>query len=193
MIERDAAIAEILSAATVADGAIFVGNGNNARATAVLGDHRRVFYMLGSMGLCASIAVGYACTSELPTVVIEGDGNLLMGLNMLPAVARCAPPHFAHVVLDNGLYETTGGQRTLADRVDFAQVALASSYQSAISVDTLDELARAVRLALEGGGPALIAVSTKRAVRPRHPRVPLTPPMIRARFEGWNASHRGRS
>lgn len=187
MIPRDAAISRCLEEARRIEAAVFVGNGNNARAVAALDDAPGVFYMLGSMGLCASIAVGYAKAKGIPTLAIEGDGNALMGSSMMSAVARCAPPRFGHIVLDNGLYESTGGQRTLADTVDFASLALANSYEDATVAATLDRLRSAIHTALSGGGPMLIHVPTAPAAAAKYPRVPLSPQQIRTRFQGWSA------
>jgi phosphonopyruvate decarboxylase len=181
MIDRDLAIDRVLGEAKLAGAAVFVGNGNNARVAYSLGDGPEIFYMLGSMGNCPAVAAGFSAHLDAPIVCIEGDGNALMGISALPAVARCASENFAHVILDNGLYETTGGQRTLAEGVDFVAVALACGYQRADTVVNTADLVARIRTALHGNGPYLAHVRTLPA-KSHHPRVPLSPLAIGKRF-----------
>ena len=43
-------------------------------------------------------------------------------------------------MLNNGAHESVGGMPTVANDIDFASVAKACGYKSAVCVDTLDEL-----------------------------------------------------
>jgi phosphonopyruvate decarboxylase/sulfopyruvate decarboxylase subunit beta len=141
------------------------------------------FYMLGSMGLAASIALGAALARpDRRLVVLDGDGNLLMGLGVLPMVGRWRPRHFLHVVLDNGTYGATGSQETVSAACDFAATALANGYDRATSVDREEELRAVVRDWRELAGPSLLHVR----VSPEEPgpgrRVDIAPPTIARRF-----------
>ena len=63
------------------------------------------FYMLGSMGLTSAIAHGIMLNSrKRPIVIVRGNGDKVM----------CPTNWSPHVeyVLDNGIYESTGGQDT---------------------------------------------------------------------------------
>jgi phosphonopyruvate decarboxylase len=70
-------------------------------------DRPRIFYMQGSMGHAAAIALGY-CTarSDANVVVIDGDGALLMHLGILSTIGAAAPRGLTHVVA-----ETAGTHR----------------------------------------------------------------------------------
>ena len=59
-------------------------------------------------------------------------------------------------MLDNGVHDSTGGQPTVSNSVDFAGVALACGYRHAVSCATLDQFASAYRRAAAGPKPALI-------------------------------------
>lgn len=186
-IARDDVLQTVTAVADSLDAFIFVGNGNNARALSSLADRSRNFYMVGSMSLGPSLAAGFAARSGRPVVVIEGDGNALMGLSGFPVAARAvkgkAP--FVHVVLDNKVYETTGAQQTLSQDVDFVQAAQGAGYQSARRVSNLEELRAVVRSALEEGTSTFVYVETARDTQPQHPRVPFHPREIRARFTAF--------
>ena len=76
-----------------------------------LSDSARDFhYLPSSMGQGVSLGLGL-CLSRfgLGAIVLTGDGSLLMNLGCLVTVAQYRVP-LAIVLLDNGLYEVTGGQ-----------------------------------------------------------------------------------
>ena len=61
----------------------------------------------------------------LPVAVLVGDGGLLMNLGCLVTVAQFTLP-LRILLIDNGLYEVTGGQPVAnARRTDFASIARA--------------------------------------------------------------------
>ena len=81
-------------------------------------------YIPSSMGQGISLGLGLALAKPYRgVIVIMGDGSLLMSLGSLVTVANHPAP--LHVVLlDNGLYEVTGGQPVAgAGKTDFAGLA----------------------------------------------------------------------
>ena len=116
------------------------------------------FYMLGSMGLAVPIALGVALAQpQRKVIALEGDGSLLMQLGCLGTVAARAQKNLAIVIMDNGAYQITGGQKTVTDQcVDLVAVAKASGLaQSAWAADesAFEEL---ISLSLKEDGPWLI-------------------------------------
>src|SRR5262249_3415694 len=85
---------------------------------------------------------------DVRVIVIDGDGSLLMNLGSLATIGLFQPPNLVLVVMDNGEYATTGGQRTpTADGADLAAAARALRIESAVTVRTEEELiARLARL-----------------------------------------------
>lgn len=129
-------------------------------ASALPGGGRRQpnFYMLGSMGLAVPIALGVAIAQPARKVIsLEGDGSILMELGSLATVGARAPKNLAIVILDNGAYQITGGQRTLLDQgADIVAIARGAGIaQSAWAADesAFEEL---IGLALREDGPWLI-------------------------------------
>ena len=99
------------------------------------------FYMLGSMGLAVPIALGVALAQPRRGVVaLEGDGSLLMMAGCLATVGTRQPENLVIIVMDNGCYAITGGQKTATSAgTDLAAVAaamgIASSHRAADEAD----------------------------------------------------------
>jgi thiamine pyrophosphate-dependent acetolactate synthase large subunit-like protein len=124
MLERRAAVARLLQGR--GELAVVSGLGSSTYDVAAAGDDPRNFYLWGAMGGAALIGLGLALAQpERPVAVITGDGEMLMGMGGLATIALQAPPNLTIVVLDNGLYEETGGQAshtgTVADLVAVAR------------------------------------------------------------------------
>jgi phosphonopyruvate decarboxylase len=125
---RYEALQRILARLSERDVALFT-TGMISREAFNIRDRAENFYMLGSMGLLASLGLGLALQAPTRTIwVIEGDGSALMSLGTLPLIASCRPANLVHVVLDNEAYESTGGQPTISAAVDLAAIARAAGY-----------------------------------------------------------------
>ncbi len=97
---------------------IFVfSNGLTTRyAVDLLGLDGPYFYLLHGMGETLSVGIGMASSSSTEIVVVEGDGNALMGLASWPLLQLVKNLHY--YILDNGKHATTGGQQ-IADFSNF--------------------------------------------------------------------------
>ena len=72
------------------------------------------------MGGASGMALGVALNTGAPVVVLDGDGAALMKLGSFATIGAYAPPNLIHIVLDNGVHDSTGGQPTRLGTVDFA-------------------------------------------------------------------------
>src|SRR5438132_1929201 len=78
-------------------------NGYIGRAGCAARDRDEAFYMIGSMGLAASIGLGVALARpERRVLVLDGDGNVLMNAGTLATIAATGPMNLLHVCFDNG-------------------------------------------------------------------------------------------
>ena len=144
-------------------------------------DRPRTFYMLGSMGQVASIALGLAMTRMERVVALDGDGNLLMGFGGLALVGGLRPGNLYHLVLDNGCYATTGGQPALSQDVDLAAVAAGAGYRWARRCLSGEHARGAMEAWLAAPGPALLDLAVDASDADPAPRVPMTPEEMAAR------------
>lgn len=167
------------------DAALVATTGFTGRELFAVADRPGNFYMQGSMGHASSLGLGVALAQpERAVVVLDGDGAALMHLGAMSTIGRQAPANLVHIVLDNGIHESTGGQCTTSDSTSFAQVAAACGYRSAVGCPTLDDVETALRSALTSPGPHLLAVRTlprSGAIPPRATSA-LTAESIRDRF-----------
>ena len=103
--------------------------------------HKYDFLTVGSMGHSSSIALGIALNKPKTRIwCIDGDGAAIMHMGALAVIGSTAPQNLIHIVLNNGAHESVGGMPTVANDIDFASVAKACGYKSAVCVDTLDKL-----------------------------------------------------
>jgi thiamine pyrophosphate-dependent acetolactate synthase large subunit-like protein len=157
-------------------------NGHLSRAVCARRDADGCFYMIGSMGLAASIGLGLALARpERRVLVFDGDGNVLMNPGALASIAAAAPGNLLHVCFDNGAHASTGGQPTLSGRVRLEELARAAGYRSVSRVETRQTLAAAVPAFLAARGPAFLLVRIALGGAPG-PRVPHAPEALTARM-----------
>jgi sulfopyruvate decarboxylase subunit beta len=163
---------------------VVVCNGMIGRELWTIGDRPNHFYMIGSMGLASTIGLGLALKQpEKKVVVLDGDGNVLMNMGALGNVAQLAPPNFFHVVLDNGVHGSTGGQRTVSDAVALEAVAKACGYRNARRVETEAELEDALGGFFEASGPTMLLAKVEPTANQHGiARVEVEPPALAERF-----------
>lgn len=157
-------------------------NGFISRWVCALGDDEANFYMIGSMGLASSIGLGIAMARpEVPVAVLDGDGNVLMNLGALAMTAVAAPEKYRHIVLDNGVYASTGNQPAISASVKLEEIARAAGYRRVARVGRLADVAPALRAQLAERGPTLLLIETQPESGPPAPRIPYTPPEMTVR------------
>ena len=166
----------------LADEPVIHANGHICRESCAVADRPQNFYMLGSMGLAASIGLGVALTRPgRKAVIFDGDGNLLMNLGSLAMAGGLRPKNFVHFVFDNEAYGSTGDQPSLSREVRLDRLATAAGYPWVRAVTDASALEATTREVLDADGPAFVLVKVtpeSRAV----PRIPYSPTDIRDRF-----------
>ncbi|HWE92029.1 MAG TPA: thiamine pyrophosphate-dependent enzyme [Pseudonocardiaceae bacterium] len=145
-------------------------------------------YMTGSMGMAPVIGVGVARHTPRTTIVVDGDGALLMNPAAMLVVRQYLPGNYLHVLLDNGRYESTGGQRTSSSLFDIPDIATAIGYPRCTRLREPAELGALPELVDRPRGPHLVYVR----VGPRQhandrgaPRVVVAPAANFRRFQDW--------
>lgn len=109
-------------------------------------DHSRDFLTVGSMGHASSIALGAALhRPEKRVWCLDGDGALLMHMGALAVIGQSRPQNLIHIVLNNAAHESVGGLPTAAGGVDLPAIAKACGYPRAVTAETPEALAEALR------------------------------------------------
>jgi phosphonopyruvate decarboxylase len=143
------------------DAAIVATTGKTGRELWTLADRRQHFYQVGAMGCASAVGLGVALRTAKRVVVLDGDGAALMKLGNMATVGAAAPPNLVHVLLDNGVHDSTGGQRTSAATVSFADVAIGCGYRSAVSCAQARDFEDALASSGDEDGPHLVHVRIK--------------------------------
>lgn len=168
-----------LIARKAGDALLVCNLGYPARELYAVADRPENFYMLGSMGLASSIGLGLALACPRRRVIaLDGDGSVLMNLGSLSTIACRGPENYLLVILDNGVYGSTGSQPTpVCSRTDLARMASAAGIED---VRTASDTA-----GLEGALGSMVHGVLVVRVEPGNAEVPLiemTPQEIRDRF-----------
>lgn len=166
----------------VGDRPVIVCNGFPSREAFKIKDRPETFYMTGSMGMAAAIGLGVALHKpQKKVVVLDGDGNVLMGLGTLATVGALKPKNFLHVVLDNEVYGSGGNQPSYSRVVRLDQIAKAAGYVNVERVREREDLVYEFKDMLGKEGPSLLLVKVTEQVDDV-PWVPLPPAQIAERF-----------
>jgi len=136
------------------------GIGSPCWDLAAAGDHAMNFYLNGAMGSACAIGLGLALAQpKKRTIVITGDGEVLMSLGIFATIGVAAPKNLAIVILDNQVYLETGAQPThTAHGVDLAAVARDCTVRSSETLWTQAELDAALPRIRRADGPIVAVV-----------------------------------
>jgi len=183
-----AAVLERLVAILPVAAAVVATTGKAGRELFTIADRPQHIYQVGSMGCASAMGLGVALNASRPVIVLDGDGAALMKMGSLATIGAQAPASLVHVVLDNGVHDSTGGQATVSEGVDFADVALACGYASGASCDSVSGVERAVLAALAAPGPHLVHVRIAPGSMAKLGRPTISPPEVARRFREFLAS-----
>ncbi|HCX85794.1 MAG TPA: hypothetical protein DHV14_11790 [Micrococcales bacterium] len=155
--------------------------GYTARLGAARGEDR-VLPLVGSMGLALPVGIGIAATTGRTTLVLDGDGSLLMNpADLLELGSRPDLP-LVHVVLDDGAYASTGAQPVPSQRVDVPALARAAGVTDARRVEGADALRAALLEAAQARRPVVLHCPVTSDSGPPAPRVDTPLPTLARRF-----------
>jgi thiamine pyrophosphate-dependent acetolactate synthase large subunit-like protein len=121
-------------------------------------------YNPSTMGGAIPLALGLALAQpERQVVAVTGDGSLLMSLGGLVSVSAARATNLSIILLDNGLYEVTGGQRTpgAAAAVDYLGLARAAGLASVANFDDLPRWQSEAARELQLPGPRFIRLAVE--------------------------------
>ena len=180
-VPRRDALQRIIDRTHPARSLVVATTGYTGRELYALADRPNQLYMVGSMGCAASLGLGLALgRPERETVIIDGDGSALMRMGNFATLGSYAPESLTHIVLDNGVHDSTGAQATVSANVDFAAIAAACGYRSIAAGDDPELLERFVAGSLPG--PRFLHLKTRPGAMDKLPRPSITPEAVADRI-----------
>ena len=103
----------------------------------------RDFMTVGGMGHASSIALGVALNSKDKIIIcLDGDGAALMHLGSMAMIGEIGPSNFVHVVFNNGVHESVGGQPIAANLQSFVDLAYSLNYKTSVSISSEIDLTK---------------------------------------------------
>jgi phosphonopyruvate decarboxylase len=156
--------------------------GKCGRELFTLADRRQHLYLVGSMGCASAVGLGVSLNVPNPVVILDGDGAALMKMGNLATIGAYAPNNLVHVLLDNGVHDSTGGQPTVSNYVQFADVAIACNYHTAAECDDVQGFDSAMKAALSSAGPHLVRAHIRPGSLEKLGRPTIGPTAVADRF-----------
>jgi phosphonopyruvate decarboxylase len=179
---RSEALRRLVVATPTGDAVLIATTGYTGRELAAIDDRPNQLYVVGSMGCASSLGLGIALARpDLRVVIADGDGAALMRMGNFATLGTYGGDNLVHVVLDNEVHESTGGQPTVSSAISFAGIAAACGYGLALEGDdvaVLDQLFGAGNVR----GPRFAALKIRPGTESEPPRPKLSPEEVRARF-----------
>jgi phosphonopyruvate decarboxylase len=179
---RQDALRAVVAQTSPASTVLLASTGFCGRELYAIDDRPNHLYMVGSMGCVLPLALGLALARpDIRVIALDGDGAALMRLGAFATVGAYGPPNLLHLLLDNGVHDSTGGQATVSPRISFAMIAAACGYASSFETSDLGQIsswlneppadgARFARLFIQSGTPSDL------------PRPALTPVEVKTRL-----------
>jgi phosphonopyruvate decarboxylase len=141
---RTAAI-EAIREVNSMNSAVIATTGKTGRELFELGDESHNLYMVGSMGCALPIGIGLTYSQyKGKVIVIDGDGAALMRLGNMAFAGQLKRSNIVHILLDNGTHDSTGGQKTFSEKIDFPGIASSCGYERIYETNNLDEFKKAL-------------------------------------------------
>jgi phosphonopyruvate decarboxylase len=179
---RQEALREVIAHTPVGSSVVLASTGFCGRELYAVEDRPNQLYMVGSMGCVVPLALGLALARpDLRVVALDGDGAALMRMGAFATVGAYGPPNLLHLLLDNGVHDSTGGQATVSAGVSFAEVASACGYASSLETDDVARLGPCLD-APPAKGPRFARLFIRPGTPDALPRPSVTPVDVRTRL-----------
>ena len=142
------------------DDLVVCGLGATEAAFKAAGPVGPTYFASDPMGLWPSIALGLALAQPKRRVMLlAGDGDLLMNLQVLATIASAPAKNLRIVVFHNGAYSSTGGQPLAGgDGLSFSMIAKGSGFAWAEQESNEANTGKRLDELLKQPGPALLDV-----------------------------------
>ena len=177
LMNREEAIAAVID--VLGSDAIYLGT--TGRATRELHEQLKAhgigegceFQNVGSMGHVSSVGLGIALAKpDKKVVVFDGDAAAVMHMGALATNCRYKAGNMIHIVLNNGVNESVGGQPSAGYVINLTEIAEACGYYTPKHpIETKEELQNIVREHKCGEMPLFIDVHVRQGIRSDMPKL----------------------
>lgn len=177
LMNREEAVAAVVD--VLGDDAIYLGT--TGRATREVHEQLKEhgigegheFQNVGSMGHVSSVGLGLALARpDKRIVVFDGDSAAVMHMGALATICRYKAGNMIHIVLNNGVNESVGGQPSAGYVVNLTEIASACGYRTpGHAVETKEELQTIMRDFVPDEMPLFVDVYVRQGIRSDMPKL----------------------
>ena len=113
--------------------------------------------------------------------VFDGDGNILMNLGSMTTIGKLKPKNLIHIIFDNQIHESTGGQSTNSKNIELEKIAKSVNYKTFVAKEKkgLERIIKKIRYV---EGPILIKIKISKT-KNIGKRISIEPEKIKSRFQ----------
>jgi len=128
--------------------------------------HCRDFLTVGGMGHTSQIALGIALLQKNKKVYcLDGDGSVIMHMGCMAINGALKCPNFYHIVLNNGVHDSVGGQPTVGFDINLQEVAKATGYETVLKAITLEDLEENIMVLKSANNSTFLEISVNKGHR----------------------------
>jgi len=129
-------------------------------------NHKQDFLTVGGMGHASQIALGLALQKPDSNVYcFDGDGSSLMHLGSYAIIGQSDCKNYKHILINNGVHGSVGGQPTVGFDVDFVQIAKNCGYKSYQRCSDKNSLEKALSQMSRVSGPCFLEIIVNKKYR----------------------------
>lgn len=123
-------------------------------------NHSSDFLTVGSMGFASQIAFGISnAKPEKKIFCFDGDGAALMHMGGFATIGSSILENLNHILLNNGVHDSVGGQPTLGFNISFTKIAQACNYKNIIGpIYNFNDLQNGLKEMIESKGPSFMEI-----------------------------------
>ena len=123
--------------------------------------HHADFLTVGGMGHASQIALGLAMAQpSRPVFCFDGDGAALMHLGSMAISGQSKCKNLIHILFNNGVHASVGGQPTVGFKIDFCSIAQSCGYKNAVRVFDRQGIRNAILSSVNASAPSFIEIQT---------------------------------
>lgn len=148
--------------------------------------HKNDYLNVGSMGHASSVALGIASgNSKRRVICLDGDAAAVMHMGAMAINPTVGVRNLSHVVLNNGVHESVGGQPSVGWTVNLTAIAKACGYATIEGpVSTEDDITHAFRMLMRIDAPTFLDIRIHSGIRPEMPGLEVDPLSMRNELIG---------
>ena len=177
LLNREEAISAVID--VMGENAIYLAT--TGRATRELHEQLAIhgislnheFLNVGAMGHLSSIGLGMALGAMAKKIVVfDGDAAAVMHMGSLATNGRYHPNNLLHIVLNNGVNESVGGQQSSGQLIDLTTIAKSCGYTTPPSfIENKEDLQKCVHFFADAKQMSFIDMHVRQGIRLDMPKL----------------------